>query len=370
MMDDGAFRKTVLFDRHAQLGARMAPFGGYLMPISYTGILAEHKAARTAVAVFDTCHMGEFHVSGETALADLENLVSCDLACLAVGRCRYGRLCNPEGGVMDDLLVYRLDDAGFMLVVNAGTQAGDFEWISSHISARTAIRNISESTAKMDVQGPGAPRIIQRLMDAPIDGLRFYGFHRNTCNGQPVLLSRTGYTGEIGFEMYTDPAIIVPLWDICMEEGGVAAGLGARDTLRLEIGMPLYGHELKSERNAGEAGFGAFISNTKEFIGSTAIRNAADRKERLIGMVFEGRQSAREGNRVLSETGAIIGTVTSGSFAPSLGYSIALGYVDSEFSAAGTRIEVEARRLMKAEVVKPPFYKEGTARQALTGFLD
>jgi aminomethyltransferase len=339
------------------------------MPIQYTSILSEHKAARTAAAVFDTCHMGEFRVSGETALEDLENLLSCDLIGLAVGRCRYGLMCNPEGGVIDDLILYRLAGREYMLVVNAGTQDGDFEWITSHVSDGTTVVNISGSTAKIDVQGPRAPRIVQSLTDAPIDDLKFYGFHHNTYREQPVLISRTGYTGEIGFEIYSDPATVERIWDACIIQGAVPAGLGARDTLRLEIGMPLHGHELNEDRNAGTAGFGQSISKTKSFIGSTAILNDINRKERMIGMEFEGRQAAREGNQIRSLEGNVIGVVTSGSFAPSLSHAVALGYVDSDFSEAGTCIEVKARRVLQAKVAKPPFYKRGTARRALADFL-
>jgi aminomethyltransferase len=369
MTEGDAFRRTALYDRHVQLGARMAPFGGFMMPIQYAGILAEHKAARMAAAVFDCCHMGEFRVSGETALVDLERLVSCDLASLAVGRCRYGLLCNLEGGVIDDLLVYRLNAAEVMLVVNAGTQDGDFEWIASHVSRGTTLRNISVSTAKVDIQGPGAPGILQGIVDN-IDGdLRFYGFQYNTYRGHPVLISRTGYTGEVGFEIYSDPSLIGRFWDECIERGAVPAGLGARDTLRLEIGLPLYGHELKDYRNAGEVGFPQFISKTKAFIGSAAVRNCAALKERLVGMAFEGRQAAREGNRILSEKGAAIGAVTSGSFAPSLGYAVALGYVNSAFSTVGTRVVAETRRKLTGQVVALPFFREGTARKPLADFL-
>jgi aminomethyltransferase len=258
----------------------------------------------------------------------------------------------------------------YMLVVNAGTQDGDFEWIASHVSDGTTVVNISCSTAKIDVQGPRAPQIVQGLTDAPINGLRFYGFHHNTYREQPVLISRTGYTGEIGFEIYSDPDTVGRIWDECIKHGAVAAGLGARDTLRLEIGMPLYGHELKEDRNAGTAGFSPFISKTKPFIGSTAILGDIDRKERMIGMEFEGRQAAREGNRIRSLEGNVIGVVTSGSFAPSLNHAVALGYVDSDFSAIGTYIEVEARRVLRAKVAEPPFYKGGTARLALADFLD
>lgn len=365
--DEG--KRTELFGRHRRLDARMALFGGYWMPIQYTSILAEHNAARTAAAVFDTCHMGQFRVSGKTALQDLENLVSCDLADLALGRCRYGLMCNPEGGVLDDLLLYRLDEADFMLVVNAGTQDADFAWIDGHLSEKTALRNITGSMAKVDVQGPESPRIVRSLMDAPIDGLNFYGFQHNSYQGQPVLVSRTGYTGEVGFEIYTGRSLIGNFWDGCIGKGAVAAGLGARDTLRLEMGMPLYGHELTKDRNAAASGFAPFISGKKEFVGSTGIRNYSKPKERLVGIRFEGRQAAREGCRILSEGGADIGIVTSGSYAPSLGCAVALGYVDSGFALEGTYVHVSARRELIGKIVKRPFYREGTARKPLSDFL-
>ncbi len=369
MSGSGEGKRTELFERHRQLGARMALFGGYWMPIQYTGILAEHKAARSAAALFDTCHMGQFRVSGETALQDLEKLVSCDLADLLPGRCRYGLLCNRAGGVLDDLLVYRLDAADFMLVVNAGTQDADFAWIAGQASGKTVLRNITGSMAKVDVQGPGSPGVVRSLLDAPIDGLNYYEFQHNTYEGQPVLVSRTGYTGEVGFEIYTSGSIIGNFWDGCLEKGAVAAGLGARDTLRLEMGMPLYGHELNENRNAAASGFASFISGKKEFVGSDAIRKYTNPKESLVGILFEGRQAAREGSRILSKEGADIGTVTSGSFAPSLGCAVALGYVDSEFALEGTYVKVPARRELIGKITKRPFYRKGTARKPLSDFL-
>ncbi|MBN2243493.1 MAG: glycine cleavage system aminomethyltransferase GcvT [Acidobacteria bacterium] len=362
-------KRTVLFERHRQLGARMAPFGGYSMPIQYTGILAEHRAARAAAAVFDTCHMGEFRVSGDTALGDLENLVSCDLAGLAPGRCRYGLLCNPEGGVLDDLLVYRLDESDFMLVVNAGTQDSDYAWIAEHASEGTALRNVSRTTAKVDIQGPLAPGIVQSLVAAPIGGLKYYTFQHNTFMGHTVLVSRTGYTGEVGFEIYLDSSLAGEFWDACIGRGAVPAGLGARDTLRLEMGMPLYGHELTRERSAAAAGSAPFISKTKDFIGSEAIRNSPAPEERLAGITLEGRQAAREGDRILSPEGTDIGTVTSGSFAPSLGHAVALGYVHTEFAQEGTRITIAGRRDLSGIVLKPPFFREGSARKPMSDFL-
>lgn len=370
MTETHPFKQTPLYARHIRLGARMAPFGGYIMPISYTGILAEHKAAREAAALFDTCHMGEIRITGPDALANLERLLSPDLASLVVGRCRYGLMCNPGGGVIDDLIVYRTDEAEFMLVVNAGTKDGDFEWIVSHVSGDVRVRDISDSTAKVDIQGPAAPRIVESLVDASVRALPFYGFHQNTYRGKSVLVSRTGYTGETGFEFYAEPELIAHIWDDCLEKGAVAAGLGARDTLRLEMGMPLYGHELSPDRNAGDTGFKQAISKTKEFIGSEAIRAASPREERLVGITLEGRQAAREGNRIFSEDGTPRGLVTSGSFAPSLEHAVALGYVEAGFAEPGTPVTVEARRTLAGRIAGLPFYRNGTARKPLADFLD
>jgi aminomethyltransferase len=369
MSESENLQNTPLYTRHMDLGARMAPFGGYRMPMQYTGILAEHAAARSKAAVFDTCHMGEIRISGSSALESLEHLLSCDLAAMVAGQCRYGLLCNMGGGVIDDLVVYRLDQTAFMLVVNAGTRAGDFEWIAAHVAPGVEVRDISDETAKVDVQGPEAPRIMQDLADLPIAGMGYYRFRQNRFGGRSVLISRSGYTGEVGFEIYGDPDTIGLFWDACLERGAVAAGLGARNTLRLEVGLPLYGHELTADRNAADAGLTRFVSKTKEFIGSSAIRSEAMGRDRLVGLSFEGRQAAREGNRIVSDRGAEIGIVTSGSFAPSLGHAVALGYVDAAFSEPGMQVISQGRVALHGRVDRIPFYPGGTARKPLDFFL-
>jgi aminomethyltransferase len=368
--DEQGLQKTELYDTHVALGARMAGFGGFLMPIQYEGIIGEHKAARTNAALFDTCHMGEFRISGAGALDDLERLLSCDVASLRVGRCRYGLMCNPEGGVLDDLLVYRLGDDAFMLVVNAGTQQADFEWISAHLSDRTAGENISDETAKVDLQGPGSARIMQVLMTDSIADLKFYTFRHNRYEGEEVLVSRTGYTGELGFEFYGPAPLACRFWQDCMELGAVPAGLGARDTLRLEMGMPLYGHELGPGRNAAEAGFARAISEGKTFIGSDVVRDPALRTARLVGIEFEGRRAVRHGDVLIDEAGDEIGTVTSGSFAPSLGKAIALGYVVSTRAGTATPVAARtARQVLPGSLCALPFYKDATGRRPVADFL-
>lgn len=362
-------KKTSLFDRHRKLYARMTTFGGFWMPAQYGGILSEHLAARSAAALFDTCHMGELRISGPGALETLESLVSSDLASVSSGQCRYGLLCNPEGGVLDDLVVYRLSEQEFMLVVNASTLAGDYEWIVSHVHGDCEIRNISEETAKIDLQGPKSPRLVQRIMDRRIENLKYYGFGENMFQGHRVLLSRTGYTGEVGFEVYSDPETICLLWDLFLEEGAVPCGLGARNTLRLEMGYPLYGNEWSRSRNAAQARMQRHISVKKQFVGREAIQRERNPGECLVCMAIEGRRAAREGCPVFSEDGQAIGSVTSGSFAPSLGHAVAMGYVTSSFSEAGTRIAADSSGRLKGRIVTPPFYKGGTARKPIEMFL-
>jgi aminomethyltransferase len=363
-------KKTVLYDTHIELGARMAPFGGFIMPIQYTGIVKEHEATRTQAALFDTCHMGEFRVQGPTALADLEKLITCPLASLEIGQCRYGMLCNESGGVIDDLLTYRIADDQFMLVVNAGTQDNDFEWIKQHSSSSTTIENISGQTAKIDLQGPASPKMMNTIIDGDISDLRYFRFKTTTYKGQSVIISRTGYTGEVGFEIYCPNDLAELFWKDAMQLGAVCAGLGARDTLRLEIGMPLYGHELSQTRNAAEAGFDRSLDCTKKFFGSSVVCDAALRREAMVGIVLDSRRAAREGDLILTEDGTQIGSVTSGSISPSLQTAIALGYVAADQAEAGKRVVLQtARKALEGTIQTLPLYAAATARKKLSNFL-
>jgi len=349
----------------------MGPFGGFEMPIQYTGIVAEHQACRERAVLFDTCHMGEFLVAGNSAVADLEQLVSCSVGSLEPGQCRYGLMCNPDGGVIDDLLVYRLADDRFMLVVNAGTQAGDAAWIEEHLDPGTTFSNLSADTAKIDLQGPSAPRIVKALMGEVLTGLKYYRFVQTIYRGEPALLSRTGYTGEIGVELYAAADQAIAFWHDAMELGAEPAGLGARDTLRLEVGMPLYGHELTTERNAGECGFARAIAQDKTFIGSDVVCDLSKRQQALVGIHLESRRAARAGDVVCDGSGAKVGLVTSGSYGPSVGSAIALGYMDAERAEPGTAVTIRmARGELAGRVAALPFWKEGTARKRIEGFLD
>jgi aminomethyltransferase len=285
-------------------------------------------------------------------------------------QCRYGFICNESGGIIDDQIVYRLDEQTYFMVVNAGTQDNDFRWVQSHLSGSSAITNISEETAKIDLQGPLSAKIMQRLMENPIDDMKFYWAKKNRYGGKEILTSRTGYTGEIGFEIYTDRDTALKFWNDCMELGAKPAGLGARDTLRLEMGMPLYGHELGEKRNAVESGLSRAIATNKRFIGSEQVLNPANVKQALVGIILDGRRAARAEDPVVDSNGQVIGTITSGSFSPSIGKAIALAYINKTFSKTGTIVQIRSdKAALSGTVSALPFYKTATGRRLLKEFL-
>jgi aminomethyltransferase len=369
-MNPADTKKTILYESHISLGAKMAPFGGYEMPIQYEGIFAEHFATRQRSVIFDTCHMGEFSIYGETAAYDLDRIISCPVADLKPGQCRYGFICNPQGGVIDDQIVYRLSENEFFMVVNASTQDADFEWIKSHLSGATFIRNLSSETGKVDVQGPMSAKVIAKLTGKPIDSLKYYHWMHTTFNGRKILISRTGYTGEIGFEIYLDVFETKKFWDACLDLGVAPAGLGARDTLRLEMGYPLYGHELDSQRNAAEAGFSRAIGVVKEFIGSAIVRDPSRAQSALCGMKLDGRRAARNNDEIFDAHGAPLGIVTSGSYSPSLECACAMGYVKKESCDPGSSIVIRTGKAeLSGKIVALPFYPQATARKNLCDYL-
>lgn len=363
-------KKTILYDIHESGGAKISPFAGYLMPIQYHGIIAEHLATRNRATVFDTCHMGEFHICGGSALADLENLLSCQVGTMEIGQCRYGFLCNHQGGAVDDQVTYRLGENDFLMVVNAATQETDFKWIKYHLSKATHIEDVSDKTAKIDLQGPQSAKIMQKVMEDRIDDMKFYHFKHNRYKGRQVLVSRTGYTGEIGFEIYCDNEIGIPLWNDCIENGAEPAGLGARDTLRLEMGLPLYGNEISADRNVAESGLLRYIATRKKFIGSPVVLDESKRKYSLVAMFLDDRRTARAHDTLLDAEGEVTGLVTSGSFSPSLGKAIAMGYISKSSSRPGTVVTIRAERYeLKGTICKVPLYKGATWRKNLKEFL-
>ncbi|MBN1268270.1 MAG: glycine cleavage system aminomethyltransferase GcvT, partial [Kiritimatiellae bacterium] len=322
--------QTPLYASHVALGARMGPFGGWDMPIQYAGILVEHAHTRKQCSMFDTCHMGEFELSGPTAGADLERLLTQRVASIREGQCRYGYLLRDDGGVLDDLTCYRFGPERFMLCVNAGTLAGDADWVRAHLSSSTVFRDLSPETAKLDIQGPTARRAMEQALNTALPELGYFRFMETRLAGTDCLLSRTGYTGEWGYEVYFPASEAVRFWDLFIAGGEIKpAGLGARDTLRLEMGYPLYGHELSVERTPVAATRGQFVDMEKEFIGKAAVaRDLAQGVPRyLVGLRLETKRAARAHDHVL-QGGQAVGEITSGSLAPSLGVAVAMAYVD------------------------------------------
>jgi aminomethyltransferase len=363
-------KKTFLYDTHVSLGAKMAPFGGFEMPIQYEGIFAEHFATRKAATVFDTCHMGEFLIKGDSATKDLEKILSCDIASMTTGQCKYGFICNENGGVIDDQITYKMGENDYFMVVNASTQDNDFDWIKKNSSPETSLKNISSETGKIDIQGPLSAKIVNTLIGKPINDLKYYTWMHTTYNGKTVIISRTGYTGEIGFEIYLDQADTIKFWNQCLELGAKPAGLGCRDTLRLEMGYPLYGHELDENRNANEAGFSKAVSTTKTFIGSPSITKQYEGAKVLCGLALEGRRATRNGDAICDANGVAIGIVTSGSYSPSLEIAIAMGYVSKPLSTLGNTVHINTGKvILKAQIAALPFYKQATARKKLAEYL-
>jgi aminomethyltransferase len=342
----------------------MIGFGGWEMPVQYTGIVEEHRAVRAAVGCFDVSHMGEFEFHGPDALHALQRLTTNDVAALEVGQVQYVLLCQEDGGIVDDLTLYRLGGDRFMMTVNAANIDTDWAWVTGHLTGRVEARNISRETGLIAVQGPRAEALVGRLTDQGILGrLGYYRFTRAAVAGVPALVSRTGYTGEDGFELYLDAAGTEAVWEALLlegkAEGAVPVGLGARDTLRLEMRYALYGNDIDRTTNPIEAGLAWVVKLGKgDFLGRAAIERvkAEGPRRRLVGFEMIDRAVARHGYRLLRD-GAEVGHVTSGSYGPSVDRYIGMGYVTASLGAVGTEIEVEVRgRPRRARVVGTPFH--------------
>jgi len=357
-------KRTPLYDRHRELGARMVEFGGWEMPVQYSGILEEHRAVRKRAGLFDVSHMGEIQVVGDEALPFLRRMLTNDPAHLTVGQAQYTLMCLPTGGVVDDLIAYRLGDNRYLLIVNAANIDKDYTWLTDHATDRVEVVNLSDEKGLLALQGPQAVHILASLTDVDLSALRYYHAVEGQVAGIPALISRTGYTGEDGFEIMVDASRVVALWDALLETGRdhglLPAGLGARDTLRLEAAMPLYGHELTEEINPLEAGLERFVKLEKEdFIGRDALLAVREQglQRKLIGFEVTGKGIARQGYEILHD-GQAVGVVTSGTYAPFLEKAIGMGFVPVELSEPGTEIEIRVRkRSVPARVVKRPFYK-------------
>jgi aminomethyltransferase len=370
-MADATLKQTPIHDEHLALNGRMVPFAGYAMPVQYpTGIVKEHHAVRTAAGLFDVSHMGEFEVRGPQALDMVQHLLTNDASRLDVGQAQYTVLTSTDGTALDDCILYRFTDH-YMVVVNAGNLEKDRAWFERAAAGfDVEFADRSEAFGLLALQGPRAQAILARLTDADLDAIRFYHFAEATVAGVDTVISRTGYTGEDGFELYLPAVEAARVWRDLLAagepEGLTPAGLGARDSLRLEVGYILYGNDLDERRTPLEAGLGWIVKLDKgDFIGRDALARQKDEglREKLVGFVLKEKGFPRQGYEIRHE-GEPAGEVTSGVLSHSTGQGVGMGYVAIEAAKPGTAIEVIIRdRALAAEVVRPPFYAEGSLRR-------
>ncbi len=358
-------KEIALNDVHISLGAKMVPFAGYKMPVQYVGINAEHEVVRNAVGVFDVSHMGEFILKGENALDLIQRVTSNDASKLTDGKVQYSCLPNDTGGIVDDLLVYRIDEKTYMLVVNASNIDKDWDWISKFNSKNVEMHNISDQTTLLAVQGPRACDSLQKLTGINLSEMQYYTFQKGTFDGiNNILISATGYTGAGGYEIYFENQYAAKIWkDIFAagEEFGIKPiGLGARDTLRLEMGFCLYGNDIDDTTSPIEAGLGWITKFTKDFTNSAALKEQKEQgiTKKLVGFEMVERGIPRHGYEVKDVDGTIIGIVTSGTQSPTLQKPIGMAYVATEFAKENSDIYISIRdKSLKARVVKMPFLK-------------
>lgn len=358
-------KNVALVDKHISLGAKMVPFAGYLMPVSYSGLNDEHLTVRTAIGVFDVSHMGEFILKGENALDLIQRVTSNDASLLADGKIQYSCLPNDKGGIVDDLLVYRIDAKTYMLVVNASNIEKDWNWIQKYNTANVEMHNISDKTSLLAVQGPKAILALQKLTDINLSEIPYYSFKKGKFNGvDNVVVSNTGYTGAGGFEIYFENEVADKMWDAIFDAGaeyGIKPiGLGARDTLRLEMGFCLYGNDIDDTTSPIEAGLGWITKFSKDFTNKSALLEQKEKgvSKKLVGFEMIDRGIPRHDYPIADAAGNIIGKVTSGTQSPSLNKALGMGYVTTAFSKSETEIFIQIRdKAIKAKVVKLPFLK-------------
>jgi aminomethyltransferase len=358
-------KNTALTDIHIKEGAKMVPFAGYNMPVQYTGINAEHETVRRAVGVFDVSHMGEFILKGDHALDLIQKVSSNDASKLYDGKVQYSCLPNEDGGIVDDLLVYRIDEKTYMLVVNASNIEKDWNWISKFNDLGVDMKDISDRTSLLAVQGPKAAEALQSLTDVDLASMEYYTFKKGKFAGvDNVLISATGYTGAGGFEIYVDNVHAIEIWNAVFKAGAPLGikpiGLGARDTLRLEMGFCLYGHDIDDTTSPLEAGLGWVTKFNKTFTNSAWLQEQKQHgvERKLVGFEMVERGIPRQDYEIVDAEGELIGKVTSGTQSPSLQKAIGMGYVKNAFAKEGSEIFIKIRdNRIKARIVKPPFYK-------------
>lgn len=354
-------KNTALSATHEALGAKMVPFAGYNMPVQYEGVNIEHETVRKSVGVFDVSHMGEFLISGTNALALIQKTCSNDASKLTIGKAQYSCIPNDDGGIVDDLIIYKLKEEQYLLVVNASNIEKDWNWISSKNTVDADMRDISEDYSLLAIQGPKAIEAMQTLTSHDLSAIKFYNFVVGDFAGvENVIISATGYTGSGGFEIYCKNTEVKQIWDKVTEAGATPIGLAARDTLRLEMGYCLYGNDIDDTTSPIEAGLGWVTKFTKEFTNSEALadekRRGAERK--LIAFELDDRGIPRHGYDIVDSQGKKIGIVTSGTMSPMLGKGIGLGYVPTVFADVNSKINIQIRKnAVPATVVKLPFYK-------------
>jgi aminomethyltransferase len=358
-------KNTALSDTHTELGAKMVPFAGYNMPVQYAGVNIEHETVRNALGVFDVSHMGEFLIEGPKALELIQKVSSNDASKLEVGKAQYSCLPNDNGGVVDDLIIYKIKDETYLLVVNASNIDKDWDWIASKNDVNADMRNLSEDYSLLAIQGPKAVEAMQSLSSHDLSAIKFYNFIIGDFAGiDHVIISATGYTGSGGFEIYCKNTEVKQVWDKVMEAGasfGIKPiGLAARDTLRLEMGYCLYGNDIDDTTSPIEAGLSWVCKFNKKFTNSDALEAEKLRKpdNKLVAFKLDERGVPRQGYDIVDSSGKTIGRVTSGTMSPSLGIGIGLGYVPNVFASADSKINIQVRKkAIPATVVKLPFYK-------------
>ena len=359
-------KNTALTHLHESLGAKMLPFAGYNMPILYEGVNAEHETVRNGVGVFDVSHMGEFLLTGDNALALIQKVTSNDASTLTIGRSQYSCLPNNDGGIVDDLIVYRMKENQYLLVVNASNIDKDWDWISSHNDLGVEMRNLSDDYSLLAIQGPKAVEAMQSLTSVDLSAIAYYHFEVGDFAGfENVIISATGYTGSGGFEIYCKNDQVETIWNKAFEAGAAFGikpiGLAARDTLRLEMGFCLYGNDINDTTSPLEAGLGWITKFTKDFVNSENLKKQKEAgvTRKLVGFEMQERSVPRHDYEIVDATGTVIGVVTSGTMSPTLGIGIGLGYVTVAHSAIDSDIYIRIRKNdVAAKVVKLPFYKK------------
>ncbi len=365
-------KRTPFYEKHIEHKGKMVEFAGFEMPIQYKSIVEEVKHVRNKVGVFDVSHMGEIEITGPDMIEFANYLTTNDVASLEINQVQYSTMCYPDGGIVDDLLVYRFEDR-ILFVVNAANTDKDYEWIVSNKKGNVEIKNISDSIGQLAIQGPLAQSVVSKMTDINLDDIKFYWAREGKVSGKDVIISRTGYTGEDGFEIYMKKEDAIAIWDDLFEKGKEEeiepVGLGARDILRLEMKYMLYGNDIDKTTNPLEAGLSWAVKLKKgDFIGRDALLKAKEEglKRKLVCFEMIDRGIPRHGYKVYNGEGEEIGFVTSGSFSPSLNKNIGLAYVKKGYTKSSTEIFIDIRgRKLKGIVVKPPFYKEGSIKKGV-----